>query len=320
MSARSVEQHRILFVAANPSIDRAYEVERLVSGEIHRPTSVTARAGGKGLNAARAAAALGARVTAAALLGGHAGRWIEDRLAEAGIEVVVAQSPVETRTCVSVIDREHGRLTEFYERGEPVPAEGWERLVTAIRKRLEPGDIAALTLSGSLPVGVPADGFAALVRIASAAGVQVLADVYGPALAAVLVEGPAVVKVNAVEAAGVLGGDLGAAHDPDAVATLARRIVARGARRVVITLGADGAVGVDADGGTVHLGPVAVQGAYPVGSGDAFLAGLAIATVGGAGLAEAMRVGAAAGAANAALPGTGDLDLELFRRLAEDQG
>ena len=289
-------------------------------GEIHRPMSVTARAGGKGLNAARAAAALGAQVTAAALLGGHAGRWIEDRLAEAGIEVVVAHSPVETRTCVSVIDRDHGRLTEFYERGEPVPAEGWERLVEAIRKRLEPGDIAALTLSGSLPVGVPADGFAALVRIASAAGVQVLADVYGPALAAVLVEGPAIVKVNAAEAAELLDSDAGDAHDPDGAVALARAIVARGATRIVITLGANGSIGIDADGSLIHLGPVAKRGAFPVGSGDAFLAGLATATVGGADLAEAMRVGAAAGAANAALPGTGDLDLELFRRLAEGQG
>jgi hypothetical protein len=47
---------------------------------------------------------------------------------------------------------------------------------------------------------------------------------------------------------------------------------------------------------------------------------LATATEDGAGFAEAMRVGAAAGAANAALPGTGDLDLGLFLRLVNDQG
>jgi tagatose 6-phosphate kinase len=320
VTAAPVAPRRILCVAANPSIDRLYEVERLVPGEVHRPTTVTARAGGKGLNAARAAAAIGAQVTAAALIGGHAGSWIADRLTEAGIEVVVARSPAETRTCVSVVDRENGRLTEFYERGESVPAEDWERLVTAITARLEHGDIAAMTLSGSLPTGAPVDGFAHLVRVASAAGVLVLADVYGPALAAVLLECPAIVKVNAAEAAEILGSDASAAHDPDGAVTLARGIVARGAARVVVTLGAGGSIGIDVDGSPIHLGSPAVQGAYPVGSGDAFLAGLATATVDGAGFAEAMRVGAAAGAANAALPGTGDLDLGLFLRLVNDQG
>ena len=46
----------LIFVAANPSIDRTYEVERLRPGEIHRPVATVAVPGGKGLNAARAAA------------------------------------------------------------------------------------------------------------------------------------------------------------------------------------------------------------------------------------------------------------------------
>ncbi len=75
-------RRRLLFVAANPSIDRLYEVDGLAVGGIHRPASMTTVPGGKGLNAARAAAALGGDVTAVAILGGRSGDWIADRLAD----------------------------------------------------------------------------------------------------------------------------------------------------------------------------------------------------------------------------------------------
>ena len=39
-------RRRLLFVAANPSIDRLYELDGLTVGEIHRPASATAVPGG----------------------------------------------------------------------------------------------------------------------------------------------------------------------------------------------------------------------------------------------------------------------------------
>ena len=54
----------IAFVAASPSIDRLHIVAALRPGEIHRPERVVAVPGGKALNAARAAHALGADVHA----------------------------------------------------------------------------------------------------------------------------------------------------------------------------------------------------------------------------------------------------------------
>ncbi len=70
----------IVCVAANPSVDKLFQVERVVPGGIHRPSGYVQVAGGKGLNAARAAATLGADVQAIALLAGHAGRWIAEQL------------------------------------------------------------------------------------------------------------------------------------------------------------------------------------------------------------------------------------------------
>ena len=103
----------IAFVAASPSIDRTHVVDALTPGEIHRPQHVVAVAGGKALNAARAAHALGADVHAIALLGGHTGRWVAAALEEEGVTCDAVPGPGETRICLSVSDGE--ALTEFYE-------------------------------------------------------------------------------------------------------------------------------------------------------------------------------------------------------------
>jgi 1-phosphofructokinase family hexose kinase len=293
---------RILFVAANPSVDRLYEVERLAVGAIHRPELVVAVPGGKGLNAARAAASLGGRVTVVGIVGGRSGDWIRDEIAARGIEARWTSSAALTRTCVSILDRSTGDMTEIYERGEPIEATAWEELERAVAAELATGDVAVVALSGSLPPGAPQIGFG---RIAAMAGsVPVLADTYGAALRPVLAERPEVVKVNAGEAGEAMGI---AVTDAASAAAAARALVEAGAANAVVTLGLDGAVVASAAGGA-RLVPPPTRGAYPVGSGDAFLGGMAVGFARGDGVVEAARLGLAAGIANALVPGAGELD------------
>jgi fructose-1-phosphate kinase PfkB-like protein len=102
--------------------------------------------------------------------------------------------------------------------------------------------------------------------------------------------------------------------DAGSAVVAARALRGRGAVAVVVTLGTAGAVAVSA-AGEARLEPPDVRGAYPVGSGDAFLAGLATALVGGSPLIDAARLGMAAGIANALLPGAGELDRTTAERL-----
>jgi 1-phosphofructokinase family hexose kinase len=306
---------RLLFVAASPSIDRTYEVERLVAGEIHRQLSVVTVPGGKGLNAARAAAALGGSVTAAAIVAGRAGDWIVERLVSLGIDARIARSSGETRTCVSVLDRTSGALTEIYERGDEIEAAAWTALEAIVRAELEIGDIAAIALSGSLPPGAPADGYGRIGRMAGAypRPVPVLADTYGSALAAVLAQRPAVVKLNAGEASEASGVPV---QDLASAAAAGAALRDAGASCVIVTLGLGGAVVVTADRIT-HLVPPGLRGPYSVGSGDAFLAGLAVAFARGESVVEAGRLGMAAGVANALVAGAGELDPSAIASILE---
>ena len=298
---------RILFVAANPSVDRLYALEQLTVGAIHRPGLVVAVPGGKGLNAARAAARLGGRVAAVGIVGGRAGDWIRDGIESRGIEARWAIARAETRTCVSVLDRSTGAMTEIYERGDAIDEAAWDALVRIVEREIAAGDVAAIALSGSLPIGAPSDGFATIASIASIAGaarVPVLADTYGPALAAVLATRPALVKVNADEAAEASGV---AVTDATSAAVAGRALLDAGAAAAVVTLGRGGAV-VATGAGMTGLEPPEIRGAYPVGSGDAFLGGMAVGIARGDDIVEAARLGLAAGVANALVPGAGELD------------
>jgi 1-phosphofructokinase family hexose kinase len=306
---------RLLFVAANPSIDRLYEVDRLTQGEIHRPLTSVAVPGGKGLNAARAAASLGGSVTAVGIVAGRAGDWIAERLADLGLDARLTRSGGETRTCISILDRSSGALTELYERGDEIELTAWDALERTIAGELERGDIAAVALSGSLPPGAPDDGFGRIARLAGSMPrpVAVLVDTYGPALRSVLTARPALVKVNAAEA-----GEVGATAVTDAASAVRAGdvLIAAGAGSVVVTLGVDGAVVGDGIRWT-RLVPPDLRGAFPVGSGDAFLAGLAVARGRGESLVDGARLGTAAAVANAQVPGAGVLDTDSVDGILE---
>lgn len=75
----------------------------------------------------------------------------------------------------------------------------------------------------------------------------------------------------------------------------AEQLRARGAKRVVITLGAQGAVGLDLDGTFHTVAAFPVEAVDATAAGDAFVAALGLALVQGSILPEAIRVGNAAG-------------------------
>jgi 1-phosphofructokinase family hexose kinase len=286
-------------MAANPSIDRLFEIDRLRPGDVHRPESFVQVAGGKGVNVARAAAALGADVHVLAILAGHAGRWLAQELEAAGIPVDAVWVDGETRSSLSVADRAGGGLTEFYERGPTVSPGAWAELAA-----LAAGHAGAdwLTVSGSLPPGASAEGYRGV-------------DPDCP-LALDSTEPPPprvdLIKVNAAEAVRLTGVDTSTQGGSLAAA----RELAGDASAAAVTRGADGAVLVAPDGSAL-AGTLDATGRYPVGSGDAFLAGLVVARAGGAGWTEAIRLALGAAAANAALPGAGRLARGDAERLAE---
>jgi pseudouridine kinase len=98
-----------------------------------------------------------------------------------------------------------------------------------------------------------------------------------------------VLKVNALEAGTLVDREI---HDSRLAEKAARELIALGAGRVFVTLGARGVIAAD-ENHCIHMTPPHVTVANATGAGDAFSAGLALATLEGMGLAESAAWGLA---------------------------
>ncbi|HEX3688144.1 MAG TPA: PfkB family carbohydrate kinase [Solirubrobacteraceae bacterium] len=320
----------IVCVAGNPAIDKLFEVETIRSGAIHRPDVFVPLPGGKGIHVAQVATALGADAIATGILGGHHGRWLSETLADEGVPGVFAWAAAgETRSCLTVADRATGGLTEFYEDGITATPEDWAALA-AIVDELMRQNARWLAMAGSVPATPGVEGYAQLVRAARAAGVRSAVDSRGADLARAIEEHPDLVKINAAEACELLetpADDLDNLDDMTPAREAAQAIRERAGgdgHAVVVTLGEQGMVLIDPAGDAWH-GAVATRGDYPVGSGDAFLAGLLTALGGANGAdqasaaddwAQAAALGLGAAAANAEVPGAARIEPARARELA----
>jgi fructose-1-phosphate kinase PfkB-like protein len=263
----------LLVISLAPALDRYARAPSFTRAAINRPSTVNALAGGKGLNAARTAVRLGVRTRTVALVGGFTGVALRELAAAEGLAVTWVDSEVQTRQCLSLLDESDGSMTEVYEAVLPVPAEVWPRVLAAVRSELtELSGSDAVAISGRVPPGLPDDALAQLVDLCAEAGesgVPVLVDSDGEQLNLAVRRGPTLVKVNAGEASAATG------VDPDRPWDAAKALQVLGAQTVVITLGPGGALCLAPDGHRFEVAHDPLERALPVGSGDAFLAGLA---------------------------------------------
>ncbi len=247
----------IVCLVANPSIDKLFEVERLVRGDIHRPLGFEQTAGGKGLNVARAVSALGGDVRAVALFRGHSGKWLEETLSSEGVHGSFVWTHGENRSSLSVADRETGGLTEFYEHGSEVPSSAWPELADATAALF--GEATWLTISGSVPVGIDDSAYRDLVAEARTAGVRVALDAEGERLRLAFEAQPDVVKVNASEASELLGVPTARRDEAMAAAQKLRELAGGDGHVGIVTRGADGRRGGRARRRAVRGRPVCAR-------------------------------------------------------------
>lgn len=300
----------IVVAAFSPALDTAYAVDELVRGRPHRPSLVRRVAGGKALNMARAASALGAEVTAVPVLGGRIGELVAELLRADGVEAQPVRDDAETRVCVSISSDATGDLTEVYEHAVPVTATAVDAVLRLLEAALVPG--SWLAVSGSVPPGGRGDLLPRLAELARASSARLVLDTHGDALRRLVDLGTPVdlLKINREEAAGALDEPLDAP-----LGALVAGLRARTHGTVVVTDGADGSLGAD-DAGAWSVALPTAAGAHPVGSGDSFLGGLVAALDAGRPLDEALAAATGAGAANAEQPGAAVLDPGRARRIA----
>lgn len=343
----------IVTLTLNPSLDRTIEVDRLERGSMIRATSARLDPGGKGVNVARALLANQVPTCAVVAAGGAEGDQLIQLLRGEGIPVREVRVTGRTRSNVTIVEP-GGVVTKLNEPGEQLSRRELDTITEAVSASAKRA--RWVVACGSLPPGVPDDFYAELCRGLSpgatrpepascavrpvstaypahdtpavpavpAAGdggpeprLRFAVDTSGPALLSAIAAGPDLIKPNREELAEAIGRPVRCLRD---VVDAAEQLRDLGASAVLASLGADGAVLVDADGAV--FGEVEVtRPRSTVGAGDALLAGfLAAGAHGPDALAEGLAWGAAAVRLPASrMPAPGDIQRGVVRILKQPE-
>lgn len=289
----------LLTFTPNPALDVATRTTRIEPEHKLRCAPALLHPGGGGINVARVITRLGGQVTAVYPAGGATGERLQQLVAGEGVQHRVVRIAGETRENFSVMDDTSGHEYRFVLPGPALSAHEWQEC-------LEHTCSAAVgcvwvIASGSLPSGVPLDGYGQLARRLGAMGVRLVLDASGPVLAAGLREGVHLFKPSLGELQELTGGSLG---DMPARLMACRSVIGQGQAQVVaLSMGAAGALLVTATQAW-HAKALTVPVASTIGAGDSFLGGLVWTLARGDTPEDALRHAMATAAAALLAPGT----------------
>lgn len=261
----------IVTLTANPSVDRTLELDRLEVGEVNRAAATHLHAGGKGINVSRVLVGAGVPTLAVLPAGGSDGDLLVRLLGEQGVAAAAVPVRGETRSNITLVESS-GATTKVNAPGPELGADEVDALLDAVRVRLVGARM--VVAAGSLPAGTDEVFLDRLADLAADAGVPLALDTSGAPLAHAVRHGRlAIVKPNDEELGELVGRELVTVGD---VLDAAREVIALGTRTVLVSLGAHGALLVDAERSWWAGGDPLVP-ASTVGAGDATLAGYLVA-------------------------------------------
>lgn len=282
-----------------PSLDSATQTPLLYPEGKLRCSAPIFEPGGGGINVARAITFLGGHATAIFPAGGATGEHLTALLAAENVRHANVESREWTRQNLHVHVNTSAEQYRFVMPGAELHADEVQLLKQQILCA-ESGSL--LVISGSLPPGVSLDQFVMLIKRAQQHGLRCIIDSSGDALAAALEVGNIeLVKPNQKELSALVSRNL---IQPDDVREAAQEIVRSGkARRVVVSLGAQGALAVD-EHSCVQVVPPPIKSQSTVGAGDSMVGAMAMKLAENASLIEMVRYGVAAGSAATINQGT----------------
>lgn len=290
---------KIYTLTLAPSLDSATQTPQIYPEGKLRCTPPVFEPGGGGINVARAITFLGGEATAIFPAGGATGEHLVELLTKEQVPVKTVEAHDWTRQNLHVHVDTSGEQYRFVMPGATLTEAELHQLEAYV-SQIETGSI--LVISGSLPPGVSTDRLVSMIKTAQTQGIRCVVDSSGDALAAALDIGNIeLVKPNQKELSALVQREL---TQPDDVRQAAEDIIRQGkARRVVVSLGPQGALGVDSNG-SVQVVPPPLKSQSTVGAGDSMVGAMTLKLAENASLTEMVRFGVAAGSAATINQGT----------------
>ncbi|WP_096436800.1 1-phosphofructokinase [Alteribacter populi] len=299
----------ITTITLNAALDKTYYLPSFSTGKTNRSRAMHSEPGGKGNNVAKVLHRLDVLVKAGGFVGGNNGQKIKELLTERGIAHDFIPVQGESRVCMSIIDEGKKEETELLEAGPYITEEEWVHLCRWVKRVAESSKI--VTLSGSLPKGVPEDGYAKLIQMIQERGSKAILDSSGISLVKGIEKAPYAVKPNEYEIKQYVGkSTLSLSEFID----IGKDLINKGIQYVCISLGGEGALFITSQ--KVYRARVPELNVLnSVGSGDSMLAGLAAGFYKHLSDEEVITFASACGAANTLKSFAGEIEVSDFTRL-----
>jgi 6-phosphofructokinase 2 len=298
----------IYTITLNPALDRTLWIERIRDDVSNRILEEHSFAGGKSIDVSKVLKNLGIDNIALGFVGGFAGRELEGRLLNAGVQSDFVRVSGETRTNIIIHETETGRQLNFNARGPEIKPSEMMQLVEKIEELPQPEIVA---IGGSLPLGVNPEIHHKIISLLRKRQAIVVLDVDGEALRQGIKALPNIIKPNIHELSELVGRDL---KGLDEIRMAAREINKAGVEIVLVSMGAKGILLV-AKGQEYLAVPPAVDVKSTVGAGDSSVAGFISGFAQGKDLKDCLAYAAAAGTATTLHQGTALCQNEDFQTL-----
>ena len=282
----------IYTVTFNPSLDYVVQVDDFAVGEINRTRTESIYPGGKGINVSLVLQNLGLSSVALGFTAGFSGAEIERLLQEAGCRCdFIAAKAGYSRINTKIIS---GAETALNGQGPQLSEAELAALFNKLR-RLTQDDV--LVLAGSIPASLPDNIYEQILELLQPVGTRVVVDATGDLLLKVLKYRPFLIKPNHEELGEFFG--RGPLLTEEEILAAAQKLQQQGARNVLVSRGANGALLLD-ENGRMHK-QASPKGTLvnSVGAGDSMVAGFLAGYLQTQDYDAALRLGVAAGSASA---------------------
>lgn len=260
-------RRRVATITLNPAYDLVGLSPPIELGEVNRVTTAGFHAAGKGINVAKVLKSLGIDVTVGGFLGKENQDGFQKEFSEAGIANRFQM--VEGRTRINVkLTEPSGKVTDFNFSGFEITKQDWTRFVNDTLSWA--GQFDMICVSGSVPPSIDLNDFTAWMKRLRSECMCLIFDSSREAFVAGLKALPWLVKPNHHELEIWAGRPLPELSD---VVQAAHELRQQGIAHVVISLGEQGAMWVNASGAWMAK-PPKCDVVSTVGAGDSMVGGL----------------------------------------------
>lgn len=299
-------------ISYSPSIDLVYKLYELIPGNTYTGAAPVRNVAGKAVNVARVISQLGENPFLTGIMPKNDAEQYSKYLSEKNIESSFFEVEGSVRINTTILESKTGATTHLSSNSPSLSVRIQDELEQFVSSQFKKGD--TWIISGSLPAGFDKNAYAQLISIGKTMGVNTILDTRGEALKHGVRACPTIIKPNLTELEQFFDEEIQGIHH---IALKGKRLIDMGIEYVFISLGSDGMIAIHGND-CLLCSPPQVDTINTVGSGDALVAGIAVARERGFSFQDMCKLAIASGTSNAMLSQTGEIDNDRIWKLMED--